>query len=113
MRAGKLRHQVTIQSLTAGSPTRKPDGTLDAAWTDAIGNPVAASIDPVTGKESFLAGGHLAEVDHKIRIRYRAGITAKQRVLFGSRVFDILAVLNWEERNKELLLLCKEGLTQG
>lgn len=108
--AGKLRHRVTIQRLVAGSPQQKASGEPDRSWSTYLS--VSASIEPVTGREPFLAQAIHAEVTHKIRIRYRTGITAEMRVVFRSRLFDIQAVLNWEERNTELLLLCKEGVNQ-
>ncbi len=111
MRAGKLRHQVIIQRLVAGSPQQKPSGEPDTSWTTYL--TVSASVEPVTGREPFLAQEHLSEVDTKIRIRYRDGITADMRVSFGSRYYNIRAILNFEERNRELLLLCSQGLNQG
>jgi len=111
MEAGTLRHRIKIQRLVAGSPQQDATGAPDVAWSDWL--PVSASVDPVTGKEPFLAQEHLSVVSHKVRIRYRSGITAAMRVLFGTRVFDIKAVLNWGERNRELLLLCEEGQNNG
>lgn len=111
MRAGKLRHRITIQQLVAGSPDTLPTGEPDVSWAEYL--TVYASIDPVTGREPFLSQQKIGETSHKVRIRYRSGIVPKMRVLYGSRVFDILAVLNWEEKNAELLLLCSEGLNEG
>jgi len=111
MRAGTLRHRITLQSKVAGSPQQNAAGEPATTWTNTL--VVWASIDPVTGKEPFIAQEHLSMVSHKIRIRYRDGITAAMRVSFDSRYFDIKAVLNWGERNKELLLLCEQGLNQG
>lgn len=113
MRAGKLRHRITIQHKAAGSPQKTASGALDTSWTDFVGENVYASIEPVSGREAFLAQQHLSEVTHKVRIRYRSGITAKMRVQYGSRTFDIRAVMNFEERNRELLLLCTEGVNAG
>ena len=111
MRAGKLRHRITIQQYALGSPQRNASGELDGSWTAYL--TVSASVDPVSGREPWLAQAHLSEVSHKVHIRYRAGITHDMRVLYGSRVFEIKAVLNFEERNRELLLLCTEGVSNG
>lgn len=111
MEAGQLRHRITIQQKTAGSPQQNAAGEPDVSWTDYL--VVYASVDPVTGKEPFLAQEHMSVVSHKIRVRYRAGVTAAMRVVYASRYFDIKAVLNWGERNKELLLLCEEGANNG
>ena len=104
MRAGKLRHQVQIQQNT---PTQNARGGTVDNWT-AFGNPVWASINPTTGREGFDQMTQQAEISHEVRIRYTAGVTAAHRILFGTRVFDIQAVLNAGERDKELRLLCLE-----
>lgn len=112
MRAGSLRHKITIQQLAAGSPQQLANGEPDESWTDYLTG-VSASIDPVTGKEPFIAQEHLSVVSHKVRIRYRAGITADMRISFRSQYYDIKAVLNWGTRDRDLLLLCEQGANQG
>jgi SPP1 family predicted phage head-tail adaptor len=101
--AGKLRRPVTIQKLA---------GTLDASGQEvqtwqSHGTRMAA-IEPLQGREYFSARQIQSEITTRIRIRYLAGVTAKMRVLFGSRVFDIQEVINPEERNVELQLMCIE-----
>ena len=49
-----------------------------------------------------------ADVTHRVRFRYVAGVTAKMRVLYGARIFNVLSVINPEERNREIVLMCKE-----
>jgi len=51
-----------------------------------------------------------AEVTGKISIRYLAGITPKMRVKHGNRIFDIVSMINPEERNRELQLMVKERI---
>ena len=47
---------------------------------------------------------------HRVKIRYRAGVTAKMRLTFGARVFNIRGVINAGERDRTLELLCEEGV---
>jgi hypothetical protein len=47
-------------------------------------------------------------VTHKVTIRYLPGIVAKMFVNFNSRLFNIEYVMNDEERNIFLDLLCVE-----
>lgn len=103
MRAGELRHRVTIQQK---SVTRDSFGAETVSWTDVA--VVWAAIEPLQGREFFSAQQVNAEVTTRIRIRYRSGITPAMRVLFGSRAFDIQGIINIEERNRELHLMCKE-----
>lgn len=81
------------------------------SWTDVA--TVWANIKPSSGRELIAAGAINAEVTHTIVIRYRPGITAAMRALYGSRIFDIAAVIEPETAHVSLELLCNEGINQG
>ncbi len=66
-----------------------------------------------SGREVVTAREVLPEMTHTLMIRYRAGVTRGMRFVYGSRIFDVLAVRNPEEANEILLLDCKEGRSQG
>jgi len=103
MRAGKLRHPIEIQYDNGSQNSfgqQIPDWTKLVDWH--------ASIEPLQGNELWRAQQVNAEVSHRVRMRYRASITPRNRIVFDSRNFDILAVLNHDEKNRELELLCKE-----
>jgi len=105
MKAGSLRHVVTIQEPVE---TQDEYGQTVTTWRDV--QTVNASIEPLTAREFFAAQQTKADVTHKVRLRYVAGIVPTMRLLFGSRVFHLGSVLNREERGIELELLCKEAL---
>ena len=103
MNAGSLRHRFVIKTAqeienTFGEIVETPL-TFATVW---------ASIEPLSGRELFQAQQVQAEVTHRVRMRYLAGVTAKMTGLFGTREFQILSVINPEERNRELVLMCKE-----
>jgi SPP1 family predicted phage head-tail adaptor len=75
-------------------------------WTDVTPQSWARIL-PVSGREYFNASGERAEVTHRIEINYRA-LAPRDRAVYGSRVFDIKSVINVEERNRDLLLMCTE-----
>lgn len=108
--AGKLRQRITIQQ--PNDTTQNTFGevvlTDDSNWTTV--DTLWAEIETLTGRELYAAQRIAAEATHKVTLRYYPGIIPKQRVLFGTRIFDVNAVLNIEERNIELHLLCKESL---
>ena len=113
MKAGALRHSVTVQRLTGSAQT--PEGEPDLTWTDYwSGN---ASIDPLLGREYFAADQVQSETDTKIGLRYEAGgndeITAAMRVVFGSVVFNIVSPVNVRMMNREWVLYCKTGANLG
>ncbi len=70
-------------------------------------------IESITGKDVLAAAQFDSDITHKVTIRYRDGILSKQQIYFqgpGSkpRAFQILYVLNPDERNKLLYLMCSE-----
>lgn len=107
MRAGTLRHRVTLQTVTE---TRDADGGVSESWTDTA--TLWAAVEPLRGREYFSAKALQAEVTTRIRLRYRAGVVPKQRVtwLDGSttHTYDILEVIEPDTRRRELVLMCKE-----
>ena len=108
MRAGNLRHTISIQE-----ETETPDGQggFSLSWDDVSGmDAVPAAIWPLSAKESLDAMKLELQVTHKVRIRYRSGITAKNRIKFGTRIFNIISLINFEERNKQLDMLALEDI---
>ena len=108
MKIGTLRHRIKIQAYNA---SRDSFGSEVPEWVDVT--TVWASMTPVSGKEYMASSQMRAEVTTKIGIRYQQGVTPKMRVVCGTRIFDIISVLNLEERNIELQLLCKERVQGG
>jgi SPP1 family predicted phage head-tail adaptor len=105
MNPGRLRNKIDIEIQS----TSNEYGSQSETWTVFLSQ-VCASIDPISGKEYFSSNAVNPEVTHKVRMRYSAGINPKMRVKFGARYFYIESVINFEERNRELLLMCKEAV---
>lgn len=104
---GKMRHRVTF--LEYDGARGDYGESLDADpkhWRDVFA--AWAAVDPVSGKEFYEAGQQQSMVTHKVRLRYRPGITTAMRLRHRERVLEIVSVINWEERNESLLLMCKE-----
>lgn len=108
MRAGRLRHRVTLQS-----PTTARNSFGEPIATFATYANVWADIRPLTGRERYAAQQVQASTTHQVRIRFRTDVEAIHRVQWVShgatRTLDITAVLDPEERHTELLLLCSEA----
>ncbi|KKM90813.1 hypothetical protein LCGC14_1234850 [marine sediment metagenome] len=103
MRAGKLRHRVTIEVL---SSSQDAAGQETGAWSTFASR--WASVQPLTGKELFSARQFHADITHRVRMWYLSGVVPKMRIAFDSRLFNIIYVRNADERNKELEILCVE-----
>lgn len=104
MRAGSLRHKVTIQRNT---PTEGDYGEDVDVWATLL--IVWASIRPDTGKEGLSEGRIDATVTHTIRMRY-TDITPEDRIVYGSRTFNISSIQNVVERDRELHILAVEDV---
>ena len=107
MRAGTLRHYFDIQRPVI---TRDELGQPISVWQD-VGNAWGA-IDALTGSKSGTAEGTTQQRTHVISIRWDLGITPDMRLILSEygrqRTFEIVGVINVDERGKELLLSCKE-----
>jgi SPP1 family predicted phage head-tail adaptor len=104
MNGGKLRHYVTINKPTPGTP--------DAFGGKPVTYPafakVWAMIEPQTGRQLEYARTFAASVTHKITTRYIAGVLPTFEINYKGRTFTIKAVVNELERNRELDFYCTE-----
>jgi SPP1 family predicted phage head-tail adaptor len=99
----RMDRRVGIQSE---AKTADGQGGWTSAWsTDAE---VWAYVRPLKGYERMQAMHLKSPTTHKVTIRYRDGVTAAQRLLYGSRVLHINGVVNPDEANRFLELLCVE-----
>ena len=102
MQAGQLSTRVTLQArTTAADELGQP---LDL-WSDLA--TVWADVRHSGGLEVIRAGGQVSEVRASIRIRRRTDLTAGMRVVVGSVVYDIEAVLPHAGRQDHTDLVCK------
>lgn len=103
MDPGKMRHRITFQMPGGGVDEH---GDPADVWEDVT--TVWAAIDPISGREFYAAEQSQSEVSHKVRIRFRAGLTTAMQIKFGQRAFRIISIINWAERGEGLLIMCKE-----
>lgn len=104
---GELRHKISIQQYSKlindyGEVEIKNNGI----WIDVV--TVRAAIYPLSGKEFFAAETVNSEITHKVKIRYIEGLKPSMRIVFNNRIFSIESIINFQEKNIELQLLCKE-----
>lgn len=112
MRAGLLRHRVSVQSLRS-TATRDALGNIDkgstANWqTDKT---VWANVRPLSGREQEIAAQTQADISHAIEMRYNAAttLTPDNRLLFGSRYLEIESLINEGERNIKMIIYAREA----
>lgn len=108
MRAGRLRHRITLQQQDPDPPAQSADGGRIDAWLTAA-DLVPAEVRQLRGREFEGQGQALAEVTTRIRIRNHPSlaIAPDWRVLHGSTVYDIVHVIDVDGRGRDLELLCR------
>lgn len=104
MRAGELRHLITIQQR---SVSRDEFGAESEAW--GTFSQVWAKVQPLSGQELEHGQAMHSDTTHKVTIRHLSGVTTEMRIVHDSRTLEILSVVNRDERNIQLEMLCREG----
>lgn len=96
MRAGGLRHRITIQERSGAEWVY-----FASAW---------AAKEQVSGQEQFEQSNQLLQDQELIRfrIRYRSNLTHRMRVIWDGRAFDIQRVEEMDNHRREMGLLCLE-----
>lgn len=105
MQSGKLRHFVEYQRSTV---TRDSHGDQVKAWATVADG--WADVLPLSGREFIQAAQVLSDVNIEVRARAVPGLTLTpaDRIKYGSRVFDIRHVIDWQGRGAEWRFLCTE-----
>ena len=69
---------------------------------------VAAFVSPMSGREYEESQKLRAETTYKIVTRFFPGITPQMRILYDSREFEIVSVLDMNEQHTELQIVAAE-----
>lgn len=107
MNVGALRHRVTIQERITTKNNRGADAF---SWVDVV--TVFAEIRSTAGREEADRDQVTATAAHQVTIRYRAGITTKHRIRWGTRYFGVSEVAERDNRMRLLVLTCNELVDQ-
>ena len=105
MNIGKLRNRIELQSSTT---TTDSVGQQSHVWTTYT--TVWATIHHLTGKETLNAQQLVAEITHRVTIRYNSSLNATHRIKYGTRYFYINFINNANERNEYQEIMCKEKI---
>lgn len=105
--AGAMREPITIQT-----ETRTSDG--GGGFTQGFSTHFTcfASVRATGGDERYEQGQLIDTQMFEFVIRYRSdkAVTAKNRILWGTRVFQVKRVDNHMERNKYLVIKAEENV---
>lgn len=107
MRAGPLRHPVTIYRTAV---TYDDDGTETVAHNEV--EDAWVSIEPLRGDEGLAAMQLDATVTHRVRKRHGETITPDCWFSHDGRTFNVKVVRNLHERDAIDELLCGEDVDE-
>jgi len=104
MRAGRLRDTAIIQRR--GS-TVDANGIPSSVW--AVLDTVRCAVEPLNGSEYFTASGEGSLVSTRVRIRYSAliaDLSPADRLVINSVNYDVVSVINVQNRGREFTVMC-------
>ncbi len=104
IRAGQLRHKITIEKLVQTSDGQ--GGMNDSFAVHAAG--VWAKVTPLSVRETLKNMQTEANASHLVTVRYISGVLHSMRIIFQGRILLIKSIINVDERNEELQILCDE-----
>lgn len=104
MRAGELRHRVTIQKRDDSGSAWNGTSTWHTYAT------VWANIEPIRGQEAedSATKTEQSEITHLITMRYIRGVRTSMRISYEGRYFYPQVIRNVEERNYRLEIDARE-----
>ena len=100
---GDLRHRLTLEELNR---VADDGGGFTESWV-AVAT-IFADVSPISGSERVEADRLTGSVTHDVVLRYRAGVVPAMRFRDGTRIFQIIAVIDVEERRRWLKCWCEE-----
>ena len=108
--AGDLDQFITLQERAAG---QNAHGQANGAWSAALTD-IRARVDTRPGADPFVAGQEHATMPVTFRIRYRAGVHERMRVLWRGVPYELVGQpINVQGANVALDLPCVAGVGDG
>jgi len=114
--AGEMRHVVTIKEHKIDAGTTGYDTSYGqvavstTAWVTGI--TTRAKIESLSGQEAVVARQIYPRATHRVTIDYNSTMNStggtRRAVVFGSRYLHIGAIVNEDQENRQLQLLCGE-----
>lgn len=101
--AGKRNKLVKIQRT---GEAQDDIGQPSTGWVDVVS--VWANIKNKTGAQVLRADADVSIVQVSIGIQKRSDVTDKMRALYGTKAYEIKAVLPDEESNDGMYLVCEQ-----
>ena len=108
MRIGRYRHRVTFQNKNV---EQNEYGEEVITWEDAI--TLWARVEPLSGREYVESSQAQADVSARIYTRHSGTavvLSPEMRAVHDSRNYEIRAIVNPSERDREYQIMVKEAI---
>jgi SPP1 family predicted phage head-tail adaptor len=108
---GQYRHLVSL--VQPGTAPPDPDGGWGETWVPLTPPTWHCAIQAASARDlQRLSGGTISTTaTHLVRGRYHPQLSAKARIQFGARVFDVQSVHDLDQRQIEVECICAEIVT--
>ncbi len=100
MRAGNLKHKLTIETLT---PSIDGFGAMTEDYKEFI--QVYSEVSHIGTSQKYFTGKYIDLDVKKFRIRYAPGITNSMRIKFENEYYDIKETVDPYMNKRELLIV--------
>lgn len=109
MSAGKLNRRITVQRRSAGLDAY---GQPSLGWTSLL--EVWADIQPIGGREKLRAMAYESTITHSVTVRFQSAFMPVieadgWRILYGSRIFQISAAIDKDDKRQYIVFDCTES----
>ena len=105
MPIGDLNKRIILQYETKTSDGM---GGFSTLWIDTA--TVWAAIWPTSAAELIQSMQTDMVISHRIRIRFRSVLRPSWRIKFGTRYFNIVSIINPNEKNEYLDIMAREAV---
>ena len=100
----RLTLEAPVDAFDDNGGVSRSYAALDTLWAEISPAPVEGRLVD----DRFIAGRMEQYVTHRIRLRFRAGMTAAMRFRLAARVFVIHAIEDPDEHRRFLVCRCEE-----
>jgi len=107
--AGDLRQRISIYSPPTGvDESGQPLDSLPSmdGWT--LDKTRWAKIEPNTGSPYIQSDQIRNLTSHRITMRYNPTLTPRQRIIYGTRIFNVVGLISSEERKVDTIAAAQE-----
>lgn len=70
---------------------------------------ICANVVPTSGREYTESQKLRPELTYRITTRYFKNISQDMKILYGTKVFDIVSIINLDGRKNEMQIICTES----